>query len=64
MIAKTKHRKTHRPTGRNRRHTLRRKKQRGGQTDDERIMELTRVYTEKLLLCEGKNAALEANNQL
>jgi hypothetical protein len=62
MIAKTKHRKTHRPTGRNRRHTLRRKKQRGGLTDAERQAELTRVCTTRrwMAVCEAKNAALEA----
>jgi hypothetical protein len=57
---KSKHRKTNRQSKRKRRHTLRRKKQRGGQTDGERIMELTRVWTENLALCEGKNTDLEA----
>jgi hypothetical protein len=56
MVSKTKDRKT----GRKRRHTLRRKKQRGGQTDDERIMELTRVWTENLALCEGDRVRAEA----
>ena len=52
MVSKTKHRNT----ARKRRHTLRRKKQRGGQTDAERQEELTRLWR----VCEGDRDRAEA----
>jgi len=52
MVSKTKHRNT----ARKRRHTLRRKKQRGGQTDAERHAELTRLWR----VCEGDRDRAEA----
>ena len=56
MVSKTKHRNT----ARKRRHTLRRKKQRGGQTDAERHAELTRLWLGHVHVCEGDRDRAEA----